>query len=89
MSRLKGLKDLVQEAIDQGASSIEEVHQAIAKKPLDVLQQIEPLEVAAKGVKAIQEKTIGDVYETIRLVNKTVGDIAGDMLEKLDPPEKE
>jgi len=35
MGTVKELKDLVQQAIDKGATTVEDVHQAIARMPLD------------------------------------------------------
>ena len=84
LEQLKGLKDLVQDAIDKGASSVEEVHKDIAARPFSVLEQIIPLEAPVKGVREIQQATIGNVYEMIRLVNRTTGEIAGEILEKID-----
>ncbi len=84
LEQLKGLKDLVQDAVDKGASSVEEVHKDIASRPFSVLEQIIPLEAPVKGVREIQQATIGNVYEMIRLVNRTTGEIAGEILEKID-----
>ena len=84
MSQLTGLVELVQAAIDQGATSVEEVHRAIANMPLDTLQKITPLEKPAKGVQDIQNQTIGSVYESIRTINQKAGEVARDLLEKAD-----
>ena len=80
MSKLKGLKDLVQTAIDKGATSVEEVHMAIANMPLNVLEKIAPLESQAKEIKKIHEKSVGTVYDIIRKVNSEVGDIAESLI---------
>ncbi len=42
MSKLTGLVELVQTAIDKGATSVEEVHTAIANEPLDILKKVTP-----------------------------------------------
>ena len=84
MATLKELKDMVQEIIDKGATSVEEVHQAIASRPFDVLEQLVPDTSPIKSIKEIQKKTIGNVYDTIRLVNKTVGNIAEKLLEETE-----
>jgi hypothetical protein len=88
MTDLKGLKDLVQEAIDKGATTVEEVHQSIASKPLEILQQLVPDKTPAKEIEAFQKKTIGSVYDMIRTVNQAVGEIAGNLLAKIEKPEK-
>ena len=83
MEQLKGLVSLVQEAIENGATSVEDVHRSIASKPLDILSNIAPLEDAMDRVRQIQDETIGNVYETIRTVNAQVGEIAKDLLDKV------
>ena len=79
---LQGLKDLVQEAIDKGATSVEEVHRSIAALPFEVLERIEPLAASAKTVKDLQQQSIGFVYETIRTVNRMAGEIAEQLLQR-------
>jgi hypothetical protein len=44
------------------------------------LAQITPLEDVAQGSKEILNRSTGNVYETIRLVNMKVGEIAARML---------
>ena len=80
MSGIKEIKDLVQEAIDKGATTVEEVHQTIARMPIDVLERIVPGLPIAKTAGDVQRKTIGAMYEMIRVVNKSAGDIAEDLL---------
>lgn len=91
MGQLTNLKDMVQDAIDKGATTVEEVHQAIAAKPLEVLEQMVPEKTPAKDLEAFQQKTIGSVYDMIRQVNQSVGEIASTLLEKLpgEGPDKE
>ena len=84
MEQLKGLVSLVQEAIENGATSVEDLHRSIASKPLEILRNVEPLEGAVDKVQQIQDETIGNVYETIRMINAQVGDIAKDLLDKVN-----
>jgi len=79
---IKKIEQVVKDAVDQGAQSVEEVHQTIAKMPLKYLEKIEPLESAAKNVKEIQEKTIGHVYDLLRTVTDKVDDVAQDILDR-------
>ena len=89
MSKLRKLKDLVQEAVDKGATSVEDVHKAIAALPLDVLEGIESLEEPAQSIKDVQQKTIGGVYDIIRKVNDKVSEIAGDIIDKVEDREED
>jgi uncharacterized membrane protein len=67
-------------AVDQGATSVEEIHKAIADLPLDVLERNGLFEEAAAQVRKIQDRTIGAVYDVIREVNNRVNDLASDLL---------
>ncbi len=82
--KLRELKDLVQEAIDKGATTVEQVHKTIANMPLDVLEKIEPISPAVKEVRKVHDATIGNVYEIIRTINQKVGEIANDLLSKIE-----
>jgi hypothetical protein len=87
MGNLRKLKDLVQEMVDKGATSVEEVHKAIAALPLDALESIEGIAEPAKDIKEIQQKTIGGVYDIIRKVNTKVSEIAEDIISKVEDKE--
>ncbi len=67
-------------AVDQGATSVEEIHKAIADLPLDVLERNGLFEETAARVRKIQDRTIGAVYDVIREVNKQVTGLASDLL---------
>ncbi|MFC1888995.1 hypothetical protein ACFL4G_04485 [Thermodesulfobacteriota bacterium] len=84
MSNLLKLKDLVQDLIDKGATSVEQIHKAIVAMPFETLEKIEPLENVVKSTKKIQESTIGTVYDVIRNVNKEVGRLAEELLGGAD-----
>ena len=89
MASMKEIKDLVQETIDKGATTVEEVHQAIARMPIDVLERIAPGLPLTKTAGDVQKKTIGTMYEMIHVVNKTAGDIADDLLAMARKAKKE
>ncbi len=80
--KIQGIIDLVEDAIENGANSIEEVHMSIAEKPFELLKNIAPLEQAADSILNIQEQTIGNVYQTIRRINEEAANVARDMLAK-------
>ncbi|MBF0120151.1 MAG: hypothetical protein HQK79_15055 [Desulfobacterales bacterium] len=88
MSKLQGIKDLVQTSIDQGAKSVEEIHKAISNMPLNVLEKIDILESSVKMTKTIQETSIGSIYDMIRKINQEVGKIADAVLKHVDKEEE-
>ncbi len=65
----------IRDAIDRGASNVEEIHKAIADLPLDVLERNGLLAEAAAGAREIQDRTIGAAYDVIREVNKRVSEL--------------
>lgn len=79
---LMEIRKVVKDAIDKGATSVEQVHLSIAKMPLKYLEKIEGIENATKKAGDIQEKTIGYVYGLIQRVNNKVEGIAKDMFQK-------
>lgn len=79
------LTKTVQEAIDKGATSVEQIHRQIANMPLDFLAKIEQLEGPVSQAKEFQDKTIGSIYETIHNINAKAGEIATELLAKMNP----
>ena len=78
----KGLTRLVQEAIDRGATTVEEIHKSIADLPLKILEESELLREPAKEAKRLQDRTLGAIYHAIRDINEQVGTYASDLLEE-------
>ena len=76
----KRLVDLVQREIDDGATSVEAIHKAIANLPLDILDRLDVFEETAKGARKVQEVSIGAMYDVIRKVNEEVGKLAKELL---------
>jgi hypothetical protein len=78
----KSLGRLIQEAIDEGATTVEEIHKSIAALPLKILEDADLLPQTTKAVRRVQDHTIGAIYDVIRAVNEKVGKLASDILAK-------
>jgi len=76
----KRIVDLVQREVDDGATSVEEIHKAIANLPLDILDRLDIFEETAKGARKVQEASIGAMYDVIRKGNEEVGKLAKEIL---------
>jgi len=76
----KTLTKVVQDAIDEGATTVEEIHKAIADLPLKMLEQSDLLKGSAKRVKRVQDHSIGAIYNLIREINEKAGTFASDLL---------
>jgi hypothetical protein len=75
---LNAIRSLVQDAIDRGATSVEEVHRSIAAMPLEALKKVAP--GPATMAQGLQDQTIGTVYDAIRGLNDQAGQIAQKLL---------
>ena len=79
-SMKKTLTTLIQQEIDKGATTVEEIHKAIADLPLKMLEGSDLLKDSAKEVRRVQDHTIGAIYDVIREVNQQVGTFAEELL---------
>ena len=75
------LARLVEEMIDKGADTAEEIHRAVLELPVTVLEDL-GLEEAAGGVKKIQDSSVGAIYKLIHDINHNIADLASDLLEQ-------
>ena len=72
----------IEEAIEKGATTVEDVHKSIAQLPLKVLEESDLLRGPAKEVRRIQDHTIGVIYDLIRYINGQVGRLAIELLDQ-------
>jgi signal transduction histidine kinase len=82
MSDEKELTQRIEEVVDQGATTVEEIHRSIAEMPLDVLERLGLLEQTTSEVRRIQDASLGAIYGLIRDVNHKLAGLAGDLLEQ-------
>jgi hypothetical protein len=85
MNDEKALSELIEETVDQGATTVEEIHRAIAEMPLGVLEQLGLLENTTREVRRIQDVSLGAVYGLIRDVNHKAAELAGRLIEERKP----
>jgi hypothetical protein len=84
MNRLRGLTDLVQDAVHHGTIAVEKVHQSVARMPLDVLAILPPLTATARQIAAWQSHVIATTYDTIRETSATAGELARACIDAAD-----
>lgn len=84
LTRLEAIKDLIQDAINQGATTVEQIHKSIVDLPLSVLEKNGLLDVDSEKRDEMWNKSIGHVYEAIRRVNQEVGELASQAFEAID-----
>ena len=76
------LVKLIQDSIDKGATTVEEIHKSIADLPLKILEESDLLREPAKEVRQVQDRTLGAIYDRIRDINEKVGGLASELLAK-------
>jgi polyhydroxyalkanoate synthesis regulator phasin len=84
LQRVELIKDMVQQAVDRGATSVEQIHQYVADLPFEALERTGLLEDDRLGLRQKQQRTIGMVYEAIRRINDEVGRFVSDQIENLE-----
>ena len=84
LQRVELIKDMVQQAIDRGATSVEHIHQYVADLPFEALERSGLLEDDRLQLRQKQQRTIGMVYEAIRRINDEVGRFVTDQIENLE-----
>ena len=76
----KATIQFIQDAIDQGATTVEEIHKSIADLPLKILEENDLLKEPAKQAQRLQDHTLGAIYDVIRGINEQVGTYASGLL---------
>lgn len=84
LQRVELLKDLIQQAVDRGATSVEQIHQAIAELPFETLERIGVLKPEQQGLRDKHRRSIGMVYDAIRNINRQIGELISDQFELLE-----
>lgn len=80
--RLLSLQEIVEKTIEEGATTVEQVHRSIATMPFDILEKIDALQKPVGKAREIHDETVGNIYETIRLLNERAGEIARGLLQR-------
>jgi len=81
MTEERPLMDWVEDSVDKGTTTVEEIHRAIADLPLTVMERNGVLAETAADVRKIQDSSIGAVYDLVRDINHKVVRLASDLLE--------
>jgi hypothetical protein len=85
LDKLRGLKNLVRDAVENGATAIEQVHLATARRPFLVLEQIPGIAEPARGVQQVHDAVVATSYGAVRAVTRAVSqaaDLALDAIEQ-------
>lgn len=84
LQRLQLFKDMLEEAIDRGVSSVQRVHEAIADLPLEALEKSGLLNDEQLALRERQRQLINLVYDAVRGVNRGVGEFISEQIDNLE-----
>lgn len=85
LNKLELLKDMVQEAVDKGATTVEDVHRTIAEVPIEQMERSGLLDAdEAQDKKDLHHRTVGTIYDAIRSINRQVGEMASELFEAVE-----
>ncbi|HEX9373835.1 MAG TPA: hypothetical protein VF897_22680 [Roseiflexaceae bacterium] len=85
--QLRGANDLLQDAVESGARAIGEAHQAVARRPYALLEQICVVAAPARAIERAQQTVTAGVYQSIRTINRIAGSLAAQGLDWLEERE--
>jgi pimeloyl-ACP methyl ester carboxylesterase len=77
VAEIRGLKDLLVAALRGGATTIEELHASIARKPFRVLERVPVTRLPAAATRVIHDGIAGGVYGGLRGLTWLAGGAAG------------
>lgn len=84
VSRWRGIKAMVQDAVEHGSRAVETLQKQTAARPFAVLEAIPTLAAPASLVKAVHDYAVTTTYEGIRFVNQLVGGVVDGVLDTVE-----
>jgi uncharacterized protein YaaR (DUF327 family) len=76
------LTRLIEDIIDEGANTAEEINRAVLDLPIKILVKLGLDDPAKADVRRIKNASIGTIYTIIHDINHQVADLASDLLKK-------
>jgi hypothetical protein len=84
LKQLRGLKDLVRDAMQHGTTAVEKVHLETARRPFSVLESIAGLSEPVKGIHQVHDAVVATTYGAVRAVAQAVDKALEGALDALD-----
>jgi hypothetical protein len=82
--RIRGLKQLLQDAVEHGSLAVERVQLERAKLPFTLLEKVPPIAAPARGVHILHDAAVSTTHGMIRLVNRVVGDTLDAVIDEIE-----
>jgi hypothetical protein len=84
IQRIEIAKDFAQTLIDSTVTTVQAVHTSIADATYNIVSQNSLAPEKFRQVKEKHDSTANLIYDTLRDVNKNLGQLASDYFEKLE-----
>ena len=84
LRRWRGLKQLVENAVENGSIAIERLQKETARRPFTILESIPPLAVPVRGIHELHDQIVSAVHGSIRITTRVVGQCVDVVLDTLD-----
>jgi hypothetical protein len=91
IKKWRGLKALVQDAVENGSREVERIHLAETKLPFQVLAQLPAFTKSARIAHGVHDAAVSTSYAAVRLVNRGLAaalDVVLDEVEKATERER-
>lgn len=82
--RIRGLKQLLQDAVEHGSLAVERVQLERAKLPFALLESVPEIAAPARGVHILHDAAVSTTHGMIRLVNRVVGDTLDAVIDEVE-----
>ncbi len=84
-AEMEKLIDVVEDAVDRGVATAQELHQTIADVPFGVMERVGVLATPDGELRRFHDETAAAVYDLVRDINKQVTRFAVHLVGKADP----
>lgn len=85
--RIRGLKQLLQDAVEHGSLAVERVQLERAKLPFALLERVPAIAAPARGVHVLHDAAVSTTHGMIRLVNRVVGETLDAVIDEVERAE--
>ena len=80
LDTINEVRELIHDAVDRTAKTVQNIHQTIANAPFDALANADALERSARDLRETQDTVVSAVYDTVRKINRKTQQLGDDLL---------
>jgi hypothetical protein len=84
LRRWRGLKQLVESAVENGSIAIERLQKDTARRPFTILESIPPIALPVRGIHELHDHIVGAVHGSIRITTRVLGQCVDVVLDTLE-----